>query len=168
MNFTSRAALLCVIAAFASACAMHEPSASASRQQEVAQKGSAVMPFDLMKTTHFFDDDASGGIQTITANDRSDSGQVALIRSHLAKESQRFARGDFSDPAAIHGMDMPGLAVLGRAGDKLHVSYRDVPGGASLTYASADPAVVRAIHDWFAAQRSDHAAHMHMHGMTMQ
>ena len=62
---------------------------------------------------------------------------------------------------------MPGLAALEHAGDKLHVSYRDVPSGASLTYASADPAVVGAIHDWFAAQRSDHAAHMHMHGMMM-
>ncbi len=167
MSLASKAALLAAVASLAAACATHEPSASDSRHEEVAQKGSAVMPFDLMKTTHFFDDDASGGIETITANDRSDSRQVELIRSHLAKESERFARGDFSDPAAIHGADMPGLAALERAGEKLHVSYREVPGGASLAYASADPAVVGAIHDWFAAQRSDHEAHMHMHGMTM-
>ena len=167
LNFVSRAALLAMLAALASACASHEPSASASRQEEVARKGSAVMPFDLMKTTHFFDGEPNGGIETITANDASDREQVGLIRSHLAKESDRFARGDFSDPAAIHGADMPGMAALARAGDKLHVSCRDVPGGASLTYASDDPAVVRAIHEWFAAQRSDHATHMHMHGMTM-
>lgn len=165
MKFVFKAAFLTALAALAAACATHEPSASVSRHEEVAQKGSTVMPFDLMKTTHFFDDDASGGVETITANDRSDARQVELIRSHLAKESERFAQGDFSDPAAIHGADMPGLAALERAGGKLHVSYRDVPGGASLTYASADPAVVGAIHDWFAAQRSDHAAHMHMHGM---
>ena len=168
MNLASRAALLAILAAFASACATHGPSASSARQQEVAQKGSMVMPFDLMKTTHFFDDRANGGVETITANNASDQEQVGLIRSHLTKESERFSRGDFSDPAAIHGNDMPGLAALERAGDKLHVSYRDVAGGASLTYASADPEVVRAIHDWFAAQRSDHDAHMHMmHGMGM-
>ena len=156
-----------LLALLAAACTMpaHEHPASASRQEEVARKGSTVMPFDLMKTTHFFDDDAHGGVETITANDPADARQVALIRSHLAKEAQRFARGDFSDPAAIHGEDMPGLAALRTAGGKLHVSYRELPAGASLAYASDDPSVVAAIHDWFAAQRSDHAAHEHMmHG----
>jgi len=166
MRFASRLALAALLAALASACATHEASVLAAREREVARKGSAVMPFDLAKTTHFFDDAANGGIETITANDASDREQVDLVRSHLAKESELFSRGDFSDPAAIHGADMPGLAELGRAGDKLHVAYREVPGGASLTYASADPGVIAAIHDWFAAQRSDHAAHMHMHGMA--
>lgn len=168
MNLVSRAAILAALAAFASACATHEHSASASRQEEVARKGSVVMPFDLMKTTHFFDDGAQGGTETVTANDPGDTQQVALIRSHLAKEALLFSRGDFSDPAAIHGENMPGLATLRAARGKLSVSYRELPAGASVVYASQDPAVVAAIHDWFAAQRADHAAHMHMHGMTMQ
>jgi hypothetical protein len=156
-----RFALLAALTLFASACASHSPSAS--RQEEVARKGAVVMPFDLAKTTHYFDDRPDGGVETVTANDASDAEQAALIRSHLAEEARRFARGDFSDPAAIHGADMPGMAVLERAGAKLRVSYREVPGGASLTYASVDPAAVAAIHEWFAAQRSDHAAHEHMH-----
>jgi hypothetical protein len=155
-------AALAALAVFACACASHAPASP--RQEEVARKGAVVMPFDLAKTTHYFDDTANGGIETVKANDPSDPEQAALIRSHLAEEAQRFARGDFSDPAAIHGPDMPGMAALERAGAKLRVSYREVPGGASLTYASADPAVVAAIHEWFAAQRSDHAAHRHMHG----
>jgi hypothetical protein len=162
MRPACRAILLASLAVVAAACATHTPSAS--RQEEVARKGAVVMPFDLAKTTHFFDDRPDGGIETVKANDASDARQAALIRSHLAEEAQRFARGDFSDPAAIHGADMPGMAALERAGAKLRVSYREVPGGASLTYASADPAVVAAIHQWFAAQRSDHAAHEHMHG----
>ena len=167
---TNRHVVLAFIAALAAACTMpaHEHSASASRQEEVARKGSAVMPFDLMKTTHFFDDDAHGGTETVTANDPGDTQQVALIRSHLAKEALLFARGDFSDPAAIHGENMPGLATLRAAPGKLQVSYRERPAGASVVYASEDPAVVAAIHDWFAAQRADHAAHGHMHGMTMR
>ena len=40
-----------------------------SRQEDVARKGATVMPFDLMRTTHFFDDTKSGGIETITARD---------------------------------------------------------------------------------------------------
>jgi hypothetical protein len=58
---------------------------------------------------------------------------------------------------------MPGLVTLKAAGGKLHVTYKRLPAGASLTFASSDKSVVAAIHDWFAAQRSDHAAHEHMH-----
>ncbi|RQZ58432.1 aspartate carbamoyltransferase [Burkholderia sp. Bp9004] len=133
-----------------------------SHRAEVARKGATVMPFDLARTTHFFDDTGSGGIETITANDKHDTRQVALIRSHLAIEAQRFRRGDFADPAAIHGLDMAGLATLTRAGEKLHIEYRSLPSGASLTYASNDPDVIAAVHAWFAAQRSDHAAHSHL------
>jgi hypothetical protein len=134
-----------------------------SRQDEVARQGATVMPFDLARTTHFFDDTRSGGIETITANDKHDTRQTALIRSHLATEAKRFSRGDFSDPAKIHGHDMAGLAELSNAGDRLHVEYTSLPAGASLSYASTDPEVIAAIHAWFAAQRSDHAAHSHVH-----
>lgn len=132
-----------------------------SRQDEVARKGAEVMPFDLTLTTHYFDDTATGGVERVTAHDLHDRRQIELIRSHLAYEAKQFGRGDFSDPAKIHGKDMPGLKTLARAGDRLHVSYRTLPAGASLTYSSRDTAVIAAIHAWFAAQRSDHAAHMH-------
>jgi hypothetical protein len=151
-------ALLCASAAFGA-----EPNPKTPRQDEVASKGATVMPFDLMRTTHFFDDTPGGGIETITANDTKDARQIALIRSHVAEEAKRFRRGDFSDPAQIHGQDMPGLDALSRAGNKLQVKYRKLPAGASLSYASADAAVIAAVHAWFAAQRSDHAAHAHMH-----
>jgi hypothetical protein len=151
-------ALLCASAAFGA-----EPNSKTSWQDEVALKGATVMPFDLMRTTHFFDDTPGGGIETITVNDRKDARQIALIRSHLAEEAKRFGRGDFSDPARIHGQDMPGLDALARAGDKLQVKYRKLPAGASLTYVSRDAAVIAGVHAWFAAQRSDHAAHSHMH-----
>jgi hypothetical protein len=140
-----------------------EPAPKLSHQDEVARNGASVMPFDLTRTTHLFDDTASGGIETITANDKKDARQIALIRSHLAEEAKRFGRGDFSDPAKIHGQDMPGLDALARAGDKLQVKYRKLPAGASLSYASTDAAVIAAVHAWFAAQRSDHAAHSHVH-----
>jgi hypothetical protein len=150
--------LLCASVAFAA-----EQGSTMSRQDEIVLKGATVMPFDLMRTTHFFDDTPGGGIETITANDKKDARQIALIRSHLAEEAKRFRRGDFSDPAKIHGQDMPGLDALARAGDKLRVKYRKLPAGASLSYASADAAVIAGVHAWFAAQRSDHAAHSHMH-----
>jgi hypothetical protein len=134
-----------------------------SRQEQVARSGAAVMPFDLARTKHFFDDSKTGGVETVTANDQDDAAQIELIRTHLKTESQRFGNGDFSDPARIHGKDMPGLAGLAGAGNKLHVSYQQLQAGASLTFDSDDQAVVGAVHDWFAAQRSDHGAHEHMH-----
>jgi hypothetical protein len=151
-------ALLCISVVLAA-----EQESTKSRQDEVALKGGTVMPFDLMRTTHFFDDTPGGGIETITANDKKDARQIALIRLHLVEEAKRFRRGDFSDPAKIHGQDIPGLDALASAGDKLQVKYRNFPAGASLSYASADAAVIAGVHAWFAAQRSDHAAHSHMH-----
>lgn len=147
----------------ATAFAAQPRDADPARQADVARKGAMVMPFDLARTTHFFDDRATGGVETVTANDGADTRQIGLIRGHLSAEAERFARGDFSDPAQIHGEDMPGLAELSRAGAKLRVTYRELPAGASLTYASRDKAVISAIHEWFAAQRADHGAHMHMH-----
>ena len=144
-----------------------EPVSTMSRQDEVALKGASVMPFDLMRTTHFFDDTATGGIETVTAKDKTDAGQASLIRSHLAAEAKRFRRGDFSDPAKIHGEDMPGLGELASAGSKLRVKYKPLAAGASLTYTSGDPAVIAAVHAWFAAQRSDHDAHSYMHHEDM-
>lgn len=131
-------------------------------QGEVTRRGAEVMPFDLARTTHFFDDTDQGGVETITANDTSDAGQIALIRSHLTVEAERFARGDFSDPARIHGRDMAGLAALESAGSRLHVQYAALSTGARIVYSSDDPAVITAIHQWFDAQRRDHDAHSHM------
>ena len=154
-------AVLAAVGMVVSATAM-AAEGQASRQADVARKGGEVMHFDLARTTHFFDDRDTGGIETVLAND-GDAKQVELIRAHLSHEASRFGRGDFSDPARIHGADMPGMAQLARAGKKLRVSYAELPRGASLTYASGDAAVVSAIHQWFAAQRSDHGAHAHMH-----
>lgn len=141
---------------------MGRMEAQQARQEEVARKGVTVMPFDLTRTTHFFDDRETGGIETVTANDKNDAAQIRLIREHLAAEAKRFGRGDFSDPAKIHGQDMPGLSQLAGAGAKLRVTFKSLPAGASVAYASRDKPIVAAIHEWFAAQRSDHGAHMHM------
>ncbi len=162
MNLTSLAIFGLVMMGLSAATIAGTAPDSDSRQGQVARQGASVMPFDLARTTHFFDDTASGGIETVTARNADDHGQIALIRSHLALEAKRFAGGDFSDPAKIHGADMPGLASLAAAHGKLQVTYQRLPAGASLAYASHDSAVVAAVHQWFAAQRFDHGAHEHM------
>jgi hypothetical protein len=130
-----------------------------SRQDVVAERGAVVMPFDLDATTHSFQPTDFGGIQTVVADVPTDADQIALVRAHLQAEAERFARGDFGDPATIHGSDMAGLAVLEASGGSLTVAYRDVPGGGEIAYRTTEPAVVQALHDWFAAQRMDHGDH---------
>lgn len=133
-------------------------SASPERLESVAQAGSQVMPFDLERTTHSFQDRAWGGEQIVVSDD-GDAQQVALIRAHLSDEAARFSQGDFGSPEAIHGHDMPGLAVLRDRHAAIDVAYSEVPNGASITYRSQDGAVVSAIQEWFEAQRTDHGPH---------
>ena len=117
------------------------------------------MPFDLTKTRHQFDKKPDGGLQTVTALDPADSTQVGLIRQHLAHEAARFTAGDFSDPKAIHGADMPGVAALAKRAGQVWVTFSSLPNGAALRYTTRDPALVEALHQWFDAQMTDHAEH---------
>jgi hypothetical protein len=133
----------------------------ADRQAEVAERGREVMPFDLDATTHTFTDTGTGGVQLVTADDPADERQVELIRGHLREERERFSRGDFDDPAAIHGEDMPGVAELAAGYDRIAVAYAEHPAGAELTYATDEPELVEAIHAWFERQVMDHGEHAH-------
>jgi hypothetical protein len=130
-----------------------------ARQAEVAQRGAEVMPFDLDATTHRFTKTDAGGVQLVTADDPDDAEQISLVRAHLAEEREKFSRGEFDDPARIHGMDMPGVAELSAGYPRVRVTYRDRPAGGELTYTAADPELVDAIHEWFDRQLMDHGDH---------
>ena len=129
------------------------------RQTEVARIGSQVMPFDLKATTHEFKPLPEGGLQTVTANNPVDKQQIELIQSHLQEESTKFQSGDFSDPAKIHGEDMPGLASLQSGASDIDVQYTPLANGGQIRYITEKADLVSAIHDWFSAQRSDHGHH---------
>jgi hypothetical protein len=123
------------------------------------------MPFDLDATTHRFEPTANGLVQTVVADDRDDERQVALIREHLEAERRRFERGDFSDPARIHGADMSGLATLQARATEIDISYTEVAAGAHLLFVSDDADLIDALHEWGRAQTADHGSHAD-HGNT--
>lgn len=129
------------------------------RQAEIARMGSQVMPFDLEATTHEFAPLPNGGLQTVTADNPADRQQIELIQSHLQEESIKFQRGDFSDPAKIHGEDMPGLDRLQAGASDIDVQYTPLANGGQIRYVTEKADLVSAIHDWFSAQRSDHGHH---------
>ena len=144
-------------------CAQADQSSELEeRRAQVAAAGAQVMPFDLDATTHVFEKTGFGGIQQVVA-DAADPRQVTLIREHLEMEAGRFARGDFHDPAMIHGEHMAGLHQLVQGHERLSIEYSEIHDGGQILYSTGDPDLVAAIHDWFDAQRRDHGDHASGH-----
>lgn len=132
---------------------------TADRQAEVAARGQQVMPFDLDRTTHRFTKSATGGVQTVTADDPADAQQIRLIREHLTEEATGFSKGDYGDPASIHGGEMPGLRELEQGYSRIGIRYAETSAGAQVTYTTSESSLVNALHAWFDAQVSDHGQH---------
>ena len=133
----------------------------------VEQHSMQVMPFDMNKTTHVFRKTLYGGVEMIVVKDPSDTADIAMIQSHLQKESKLFAAGNFSDPAYIHGSDMPGLQALGAGATHMEIRYSALPAGAQIAFTTQDATLVSAVHAWFDAQVKDHGAHAMMAPSTM-
>jgi hypothetical protein len=127
-------------------------------QEHVHQMAHGVMPFDMSKTVHIFKMTESGGVQRVVAKDPGAADQIALIQQHLQHEAGSFQRGDYSDPALLHGTDMPGLKELQIGASHIKVSYASVPAGAEITFETTDLHLLTALHRWFGAQLSEHGA----------
>lgn len=127
-------------------------------QQQVHDKSHHVMPFDMSRTLHVFKMTVEGGIQKVEVRDPADAGQITLIRAHLAHEALEFSKGNFGDPAHLHGTGMPGLNELAAAPRDLKVTYSDTPKGGQIDFKGDNIGIVTAIHRWFGAQLSEHGA----------
>src|SRR5664279_1780743 len=81
-------------------------------QEHVHHMANGPMPFDIAKTVHIFKMTESGGVERVVAKDPRAADQIALVQQHLRHEAENFQRGDYSDPAMLHGAAMPGLKEL--------------------------------------------------------
>jgi hypothetical protein len=129
-----------------------------TRQDHVHQMSPGVMPFDVAKTLHIFKMTETGGVERVVAKNPAAADQIALIRQHLQHEMMKFQRGDYSDPAMLHGAAMPGLRELQKGASRIKVSYASLPSGAEITFQTADLHLLTALHRWFGAQLSEHGA----------
>ena len=129
-----------------------------TRQEHVHRMAHSVMPFDMDKTVHIFRMTETGGVQKVIAEDPSAADQVTLIQQHLRHEAERFQLGDYSDPAKLHGADMPGLKELQAGASHVTVTYAALPSGAEITFETTDLHLLTALHRWFGAQLSEHGA----------
>lgn len=158
MTGATRLAMVCVLSIGTVAACGNTDDTDTDGESPAAidARAAEVMPFDLEATTHTFDKTETGGVQTVTAHDQTDAEQVGLIHDHLVEEVAAFQKGDFDDPARIHGHDMPGLAELIANYDRIEIEYRSLDGGGQITYTATDPALVDALHAWFDRQTMDH------------
>jgi hypothetical protein len=148
-------------AALVAALSTSARAADSAHQAQVERNSEHVMPFSMDATMHTFVPTPTGGVQTVTVHNGA-AKQVFLVRSHLRKEAQAFAHGDFTDPASIHGGSMPGLQRMHAGAQHISVRYSEVHNGAAITYTTSDSGLVSAVHAWFKAQVSDHGAHAKM------
>jgi hypothetical protein len=129
-----------------------------TRQEHVHQMAPGVMPFEMSKTVHIFKMTESGGVLRVIAKDTGAIDQIARIQQHLRHEAGQFQQGDYSDPAKLHGADMPGLKDLQAGASRIKVSYAAHPSGAEITFETTDLYLLTALHRWFGAQLSEHGA----------
>ncbi|MGH9806054.1 MAG: hypothetical protein ACRD9W_02115 [Terriglobia bacterium] len=129
-----------------------------TKQEHVHQMAAGVMPFDVSKTVHIFKMTESGGVERVVAKDPGAADQIALIQQHLRHEAESFQRGDYSDPAMLHGSAMPGLKELQIGAGHVKVSYASLPAGAEIMFETTDLHLLTALHRWFGAQLSEHGA----------
>lgn len=163
-------ALIIAIAFLAAAPGTPPPATAdslADRQAEVRTRGANVMPFSVGDTLHVFEKTEKGGRQMVTARPGHDE-QIPMIRAHLRQIAKSFGDRDFSQPARIHGDDMPGLAELRGAGPaEITTAYQHTERGGMIFYAARTDALRDALHQWFDAQLADHGhdASDHEHGV---
>lgn len=129
-----------------------------TKQEHIHRMGQSVMPFDLAKTAHIFRMTDFGGVEQVIVKDVSEKDQVVLIQQHLKHEAEAFQRGDYWDPASLHGENMPGLGDLQAGASQIKVAYSALPTGAEINFKTADLQLLTAIHRWIGAQLSEHGA----------
>ena len=140
------------------ACAVPPAMSQTTQQQHVHQMSHGVMPFDMSKTLHIFKMTEQGGVLRVVAREAGASEQIALIQQHLKHEAEMFQKGDYGDPAKLHGATMPGLKELQEGASRIKVQYAAIPDGAEITFETTDLHLLTAVHRWFGAQLSEHGA----------
>ncbi|MBK7348404.1 MAG: hypothetical protein KA180_01620 [Gemmatimonadales bacterium] len=141
------------------ACAGHQPPPSTDAAfAGVQARGAVVMGVSQATSRHVFEDLPDGGRILYVMVDAGDTAGAAMIRQHLAHIAERFAAGDFSDPARVHAMAVPGTEVMAARRERIRYAMQERPGGGEVRITTTDPEALVAVREFLAFQRSDHRA----------
>ena len=119
-------------------------------------RGEQAMGFDQMATIHHFILYEDGGAIEVTVKDRADKKNLATIRSHLPHIVQAFGKGDFSDPAFVHDVGVPGTETMARLRDRIGYKYEDIRDGGRVRISTRHARSLSAVHEFLRFQIEDH------------
>ena len=130
---------------------------------EVQDRGAVVMGVNQYNARHVFESLMDGGRIVLERDDPADTAAIHAIRSHMRRIEGDFRLGEFDRPFQVHGRPVPGADVMAERRNVITYMASDLPRGAQLRILTRDRVAVRAIHDFLAFQRMDHAAPGHVH-----
>jgi hypothetical protein len=120
-------------------------------------RGEEAMGVDQYIAVHQFDALEDGGRIELQHGD-DDPDAIATIRAHLQEIEAAFTAGDFSIPAFVHDMPVPGTDVMSARRELIRYEFRELPRGGEVRIFSDDAEVLDAIRAFMAFQRMDHRA----------
>ena len=115
----------------------------------LAQRAPAPTPPPPDQSLHVYRETPDGGTEIVVEHDLSHA-QVQALRSQLRAEAKAYEQGEFILPSTAS--PPASLAKLRAGASHVSVSYADVDDGGAIHLKATDPALVRAIYDYFAAQ----------------
>ena len=149
---------IAAIAVLLAACTSQKPGTTEDSTFAAMQnRGQMAMGVDQYQNRHKFTATPDGGIIELQS-DKGDTLEVAQIRAHLKLIQHSFAAGDFSTPTFVHAHEMPGSSSMSAHKDAIQYSYADLPRGGEVRITSKNTDAIKAIHDFLAAQSSEHHA----------
>ena len=154
------AIVLILLASGQVAQAQHAGHDSTKAQKDSAfhamqNRGQVVMGVDQYTSVHKFEDLPDGG-RIELQRDVDDTAGVRIIREHFREIAESIRNGDFRAPGLVHATDVPGVDVIMANRKDLYVVIRNLPRGGEMRLTTKNPAVVKAIHDFLAFQRTEH------------
>ncbi|MGY6274644.1 aspartate carbamoyltransferase [Methylomonas sp. MgM2] len=115
------------------------------------------VPYVVDQAVEGFAKTANGGVMQIVAKADADAEQIKLIQQYLRQTAAEYSQNDFSSTERFHGSDMPGLARMKTAKQgEIKYEYKALPNGAQIRFSTVSPQLLRALHDWIAAQIEEH------------
>ena len=124
---------------------------------DVEHRGDHVMGFSHETTKHAFKLYTDGGAIEVRVLKAGDDETLSMVRMHLKHIADAFAKGDFSDPMAIHATDHPdGADVMRAKKSSIVYRYSDIEGGGAVRITTSDAAALDAIHRFMKFQIDEH------------
>lgn len=147
---TLAAALVITTAATSAAAFQHQ------RHDPAGHHGASVMGFSQTATSHHFRLSPKGGAIEVHAHDASKTELRETVAAHLRTIAGRFAKGDFTTPAAVHGAAPDGVDVLASHREKITYTFEEGALGGRVVIQTDDAAARDAVHAFLRYQIREH------------